>query len=94
MLTAMGKIPFAVVNEAKAVHLAKDYPDVDISTPVSFTQFQSWVVNKDNPALADTLDAQITRFKSTPQYAELLKRYMLQTALDVEKQLSDSTAGH
>lgn len=94
MLTAMGKIPFAVINAAKAVHLAKDYPDVDISTPVSFTQFQSWVVNKDNPALADTLDAQITRFKSTPQYTELLKHYMLQTALDVEKQLTDSTAGH
>ncbi|MDE6091384.1 MAG: transporter substrate-binding domain-containing protein [Duncaniella sp.] len=80
MLTAMGKIPFAVINSAKAIHLAKDYPDVDVTTPVSFTQFQSWVVNKDNPALADTLDSQIRRFKQTPQYKDLIDRYLLQTA--------------
>lgn len=76
MLTAMGKVPRAVINEAKAKLLAADYPDVDISTPVSFTQFQSWVVNKDNPALADTLDAQIRRFKETPEYASLVSRYL------------------
>lgn len=80
MLTAMGKVPRAVINSAKARHLAKDYPDVDISTPVSFSQFQSWVVNKDNPALADTLDAQIRRFKTTPQYATLVDRYLLHAA--------------
>ncbi|MBD5334614.1 MAG: transporter substrate-binding domain-containing protein [Bacteroides sp.] len=80
MLTAMGKIPFAVINSAKAIHLAKDYPDVDVTTPVSFTQFQSWVVNKDNPALADTLDSQIRRFKQTSQYKDLIDRYLLQTA--------------
>lgn len=80
MLTAMGKVPRAVINEAKAVHLAKDYPEVDISTPVSFTQFQSWVVGKDNPRLADSLDAQIRRFKSTPEYKALIERYLLQAA--------------
>lgn len=84
MLTAMGQVDRAVINEAKAVHLAKDYPDVDISTPVSFTQFQSWVVNKDNPALADTLDSQIRRFKQTPQYAALIDRYLLQAAVAAE----------
>lgn len=81
MLTAMGKIPRAVINGAKARHLAKDYPDVDVATPVSFTQFQSWVVNKDNPALADTLDAQIRRFKATPQYEALIRRYLLDAAV-------------
>ena len=76
MLTAVGKVPRAVINAAKAAALAKDNPEFDISTPVSFTQFQSWVVNKDNPVLADTLDAQIRRFKTTPQYARLLTRYL------------------
>ncbi len=80
MLTAMGRVPRAVINEAKATHLAKDYPEVDISTPVSFTQFQSWVVDKDNPALADTLDAQIRRFKKTPEYKALVERYLLHAA--------------
>lgn len=92
MLTAMGKVPRAVVNSAKAQHLAKDYPDVDISTPVSFTQFQSWVVNKDNPALADTLDAQIRRFKTTPQYTALVDRYLLHAAETVTTCPVDSTS--
>lgn len=93
MLVALGKIPFAVINGAKATHFAKDYPDVDISTPVSFTQFQSWVVNKDNPTLADTLDAQIRRFKTTPQYSELIDRYLLNVATAEEKQIADSISG-
>lgn len=80
MLTAMGRVPRAVINEAKAARLAEDYPEVDITTPVSFTQFQSWVVNKDNPALADTLDSQIRRFKETAQYAELVERYLTSAA--------------
>ncbi|MCM1076387.1 MAG: transporter substrate-binding domain-containing protein [Bacteroides sp.] len=84
MLTAMGKIPRAVINGAKARHLAKDYPDVDVSTPVSFTQFQSWVVRKDDPALADTLDAQIRRFKATPEYEALIRRYLLDAAVSAE----------
>lgn len=88
MLTAMGKVPRAVINSAKAAHLAKDYPDVDISTPVSFTQFQSWVVNKNNPALADTIDARIRRFKTTPQYAALVDRYLLHAAETVADSVS------
>ncbi len=76
LLTAMGRIPRAVVNEAKAIRLAKDYPEVDVSTPVSFTQFQSWVLNKNNSSLADTLNAQIKRFKSTDEYRNLVRRYL------------------
>ena len=76
MLTALGEVPRAVVNEGLARRLAKEYPDVDISTPVSFTQFQSWVVNKNRKALADTLHAQMRRFKTTEQYSELVKRYL------------------
>ncbi len=80
MLTAMGRVPRAVINEAKAERLAEDYPGINITTPVSFTQFQSWVVNKDNTALADTLDSQIRRFKTTPQYAELVSHYLTSAA--------------
>ena len=92
MLTAMGKIPRAVINEAKATLLAKDYPEVDISTPVSFTQFQSWVVNKSDSVLADTLDAQIRRFKETPEYAALGRRYLTHVVEDAVTQSADTTA--
>lgn len=76
MLTAAGEIPMAVVNEAMAEKMLREHPEVELAKPVSFNQFESWVVNKDRKALADTLDARIKRFKATPQYAALVKRYI------------------
>ncbi len=74
-LAAVGEIPLAVVNRATAVKLAADYPDTDISTPISFTQFQSWVMSRDSTARADSIDAAIHRFKNTQEYRTLLRRY-------------------
>lgn len=74
-LAAVGEIPLAVVNRATAVKLAADYPDTDISTPISFTQFQSWVMSRDSTARADSIDAAIRRFKNTQEYRTLLRRY-------------------
>lgn len=77
MLTAMGQVPRAVVNEGVARRLTARYPRVDTSVGISFTQFQSWMVAPANKALADTLDAAIRRYKSTPAYGKLLRRYRL-----------------
>lgn len=52
-----GLIRLAVVNESVAKAMKKDYPYIDISTPVSFTQFQSWAVNKENHVLCDSLNS-------------------------------------
>lgn len=76
MLTATGDVKAAVINEDIAAKLAREHPEVQITTPVSFNQFESWVVNKDRKALADTLDARIKRFKTTPQYEALVRRYI------------------
>ncbi len=78
ILTAAGEIPRAVINERTARRLAADYDDmdVDISTSVSFTQFQSWVVGKDNKALCDTLNAMIVRFKNSDGYGILAGKYL------------------
>lgn len=59
MLVASGVIKNAVVNERIALSLANDYPDVDISTPISFNQFQSWALNSKHRELADSLNAWI-----------------------------------
>ena len=66
-----------MVNSATARRLAADYPGVDISTAVSFTQFQSWIMSRNNAALADSVDAAIIRFKKTGAYTDLLHRYGL-----------------
>lgn len=77
MLTSLGQIPMAVVNEATALRLAKDYPQVDVSLGISFTQFQSWLIARDRSQLADSVNAALSEFKESDAYAELAKRYKL-----------------
>lgn len=76
IMTAVGDIPRAVVNEKVARAIAGDYPRVDISTAISFTQFQSWLMRNDNPALTDSINATLRRIKSTPYYNTLRQKYL------------------
>ncbi len=76
MLVARGEVPRAVVNAGLARRMqAEYYPELDISTPVSFTQFQCWVVSGRDGALADSINVWLRRFKQTPQYAAILANY-------------------
>lgn len=76
IMTAVGDIPRAVVNEKSARAIADDYPDVDISTAISFTQFQSWIMRKDNVELADSINAVLKRIKQTGFYKALESKYL------------------
>jgi len=67
ILVAKGKIRLAVVNEDIARRMLPDYPGLDASTPVSFTQFQSWALRKDNILLADTINAWIANDMASDQ---------------------------
>ena len=73
LLTATGEIPRAVVSERIARRVAADYPQLDISVPVSFNQFQSWAVGDE--ALRDSLNRWIEEFRTTGAYDSLLVRY-------------------
>lgn len=75
ILTANGKIPRAVVNEEVAKKLQQDYPQIRLSTHISFSQFQSWLLNKDDHELAEKLDRQIEQFKQTAQYDSILNKW-------------------
>jgi ABC transporter, substrate-binding protein, family 3 len=72
---AAGDADFAVVNERVAQILSPDYPEVDITTGVSFTQFQSWITREDDKVLLDRFNAAIDRFKQTDAYRCLCSRY-------------------
>lgn len=61
MKVGCGTWDLAVVNERTAKDMQHLYPDLDFSTPVSFTQFQVWVL----PHSADSLLATINRFLKT-----------------------------
>lgn len=75
LLTALGEIKQAVVNESVAKRLSSDYPDLDISTPISMAQFQPWIVNKDKIELRDSLNKWIEEYKLTPEYQALINKY-------------------
>jgi len=75
ILTATGEIERAVINDRIARAMAVDYPDIDISTAVSFTQFQSWLMRRTDTVMASRIDTLLVRFKATPAYSELHLRY-------------------
>lgn len=75
ILTALGEIKQAVVNETVAKKIAADYPQIDISTPVSLSQFQPWLLPQDKAELRDSLNNWIEQFKLTPDYKRLTEKY-------------------
>ncbi len=75
MMVASGDIKYAVINETIARKMAASHPNVDISQAISFSQFQSFFMKKDNTELKKQLDESIKAAKKLPQYNELIKKY-------------------
>lgn len=76
MLVARGEIPRAVVNEGLAKKMRDMYyPNLDLSTPISFTQFQSWIVTDNEKKLLDDINTWLTKFRKTQKYLNLLEQY-------------------
>ena len=72
---ATGEVKYAVINKSIATQMAKKYPNVDCSTKISFSQFQSVILKKDEKALCDSLNNWIKEIKGTPQFKKLQSRY-------------------
>ena len=76
MLVARGEIPRAVVNEGLARTMRqRHYPQLSVTTPVSFTQFQCWIVSHKRRGLLDDVNSWIKEFRTTTAYDRLLERY-------------------
>ncbi len=75
LMVATGEIKQAVINERVAKALSKDYPLIDISTNISFTQFQPWVLNAERTELRDSLNNWITKLKNSDKYRTLERHY-------------------
>ena len=70
-----GDIDYAVCDEniAKAnMHL---YPNLDIDTDISFTQFYAWGVAKHSPILLDSLNQWLDEYMKSEDYQKLYKKY-------------------
>lgn len=77
LLVASGAERFAVVSDKTARSLAAHYPDVDVSTAISFNQFQAWALAKGNTSLLKRLNTWLREAQTTDEYAKLKTRYNL-----------------
>lgn len=76
IMTAIGEVGRTVVNEAVARRLAADYDNLDISMPLSLTQFQCWAVAPGDTVLRDSLNSWLDGFRTTPEYQRLVEEYL------------------
>ena len=75
MMVAGRDIDFTVCSEKTAKKLAKELPEIDIETDISFTQLESWAVRKDSPILLDSLNIWLKNLINSNKFMETLKKY-------------------
>ena len=56
ILVAKGEIDYAVCDYQTALKMLADYPVLDISTGISFSQLHAWAVRKESPELLDSIN--------------------------------------
>lgn len=61
MKVANGVWKYTVVNEKTAEQMKEQYPDLDYSTPVSFTQFQLWIMPQGHDSLLNLVNAYLMK---------------------------------
>ena len=76
-MVASKDIDYAICDESIALTAVHNLPELDIETAISFTQFYSWGVHKENTVLLDSLNVWLENYKQTPAFQQLIKKYTL-----------------
>lgn len=76
-MVALGEIEYTVCDEHIARVNKKYYPDIDIETPVSFTQNLSWAVKKHSDSLRNNINEWLTGFTGTPVAQSIYNKYFV-----------------
>ena len=74
-MVAHGDIDYAVCDEGIARMAVDSLPQLDINTAISFTQFYSWGVSKQSPALLDSLNTWLSDFRKKGEYQSVYRKY-------------------
>ena len=74
-MVAAGDIDYAVCEDNVAQASIQNFPNLDIQTDISFTQFYSWGVNKQSVVLLDTLNNWLDRYVKTKAFKNLYGKY-------------------
>lgn len=72
---AEGKIKYSIVDQNIASIYASDYPILDISTKMSFSQRIAWGLRKNSNDLRDTLNQWLKTAKKTIDYRVVYNKY-------------------
>lgn len=56
-------VNLTVANSTLAAEIAREYPDLNYSVPISLTQFQSWILLPSETALRDSINSRLRRDK-------------------------------
>ncbi len=72
---ANGNIKYSIVDQNVASIYASDYPILDISTKMSFSQQIAWGLRKKSNSLKDTLNHWLKRAKKTVDYHVIYNKY-------------------
>ena len=72
---ANGKIKYSIVDQNIASIYASDYPVLEISTKMSFSQRIAWGLRKDSEQLQDTLNQWLDKTKKTVDYHVIYNKY-------------------
>lgn len=77
---AKGEIDYTICDENIAMVNSKYYPDIDISTPVSFQQNIAWGLRKNNSEkLLAELNRWLNNYRKTGTYSHLYAKYFRNT---------------
>lgn len=75
MMVAAKEIDYAACDELIANRLANQFPELDVSTLIGFTQFEAWVVRKESPILLDSLNMWIKNIRETEDFIRICDKY-------------------
>lgn len=78
-MVSRGEIAYTVADDDLAMLNHTYFGNLNVDIPVSFDQRASWVVRKDTPLLADSLNSWIENKSSGPAFLRIIKRYFEET---------------
>lgn len=74
-MVAHGNINYAVCDESIALASIDSFPQLNIDTDISFTQFYAWGVNKKSIELLKDLNSWLKIFTKSKDYERIYKKY-------------------
>jgi len=78
-MVSRGEIAYTVADDDLARLNQTYFRNLDVTLPVSFDQRSSWVVRRDTPILADSLDSWFGNRTAEPGFLRIVKRYFEET---------------